>query len=264
MVSHALARLVPLTQAMCVPATFLQISSQKKVLQHELKLRMERIGTDLEMLQLEVGAFQSESTNLADQAEYGSMAQALQGRIAALDEEVVAANEEQALYGWKPTEYPGIAELTSSLEPYANLWIITADFNLSIDEWMYGPFKNLEPESLEETVGEWYKKMFRLTKAFNKEDDAHLKAIAEEMKSKLEDFKINLPVIAAICNPGMRGRHWTALSEIVGFHVQPDEHTSLGSLLAQNIVEHESKLQVSALPPSLPPLFLTPDQIGQI
>eukprot|EP00873_Tetraselmis_striata_P006261 jgi/Tetstr1/426525/TSEL_016823.t1 len=80
-----------------------KISSQKKVLQHELKLRMERIGTDLEMLQLEVGAFQSESTNLADQAEYGSMAQALQGRIAALDEEVVAANEEQALYGWKPT-----------------------------------------------------------------------------------------------------------------------------------------------------------------
>jgi dynein heavy chain len=225
-----------------------QIRAQKESLQRRLKARVEKIDSDLELLQLEVAKFQSDSTNLADQAEYGSLAQALQARISALEEEVADANEEQALYGWKATEFPGIAELWVGLEPYANLWIITSDFNLSIDEWMYGPFKNLEPAALEETVGEWYKKMFRLTKGFNTAEDAHLKRIAEEMKVKLEEFKANLPVIAAICNPGMRGRHWAAMSEIVGYQIQPDEHTSLGSLLAQGILSHEQKLQVTAAP----------------
>ena len=112
------------------------------------------------------------------------------------------------------------------------------------------PSRSLSPEALEEMVGDWYKRMFRLTKTFATKDP-HLAQIAETTRKSLEEFKVNLPVVAAICNPGMRGRHWVKVSDMVGFDVQPDENTSLASLLERGIAKHEQELQV-AIPSRLP------------
>jgi hypothetical protein len=38
----------------------------------------------------------------------------------------------------------------------------------------------------------------------------------------------NLPLISAICNPGLRERHWVALAELVGFEIKRDEVRPLG------------------------------------
>lgn len=223
-----------------------QFRSQKEIFQKALKDRVGRIGTDLELLRQEVAKFKEDTVDVAEQAEYGSMAKSLQGRIAAVEEELQSANEEQGLYHWKPAEFPGIQEISASLEPYAMLWIITADFNQNVEDWLHGPFKRLDPEALEETVGDWYKRMYRLTKTFASKDP-HLQEIAEATRRGLETFKINLPVIASICNPGMRARHWSLVSRMVGFEVQPDEQTSLNKLLESGILSHEHQLQVFLL-----------------
>ena len=41
-----------------------------------------------------------------------------------------------------------------------------------------------------------------------------LKAAAT-IKGKLEKFKINMPLITAICNPGLKPRHWDLMSKKV-------------------------------------------------
>ena len=43
------------------------------------------------------------------------------------------------------------------------------------------------------------------------------------MKSKVSDFKENLPLIQCICNKGMRDRHWEQMSTIVEFSIKPDQ-----------------------------------------
>lgn len=48
-------------------------------------------------------------------------------------------------------------------------------------------------------------------------------AIAEEGKAKVVAFQAYLPLIAAVCNPGLRERHWEALAELVGFTIKRDE-----------------------------------------
>lgn len=36
-------------------------------------------------------------------------------------------------------------------------------------------------------------------------------------------FQTYLPLISAVCNPGLRERHWEALAELVGFTIKQDE-----------------------------------------
>lgn len=48
-------------------------------------------------------------------------------------------------------------------------------------------------------------------------------AVAEEGKAKVVAFQAYLPLISAVCNPGLRERHWEALAELVGFTIKRDE-----------------------------------------
>ena len=45
----------------------------------------------------------------------------------------------------------------------------------------------------------------------------------QQTKERVESFKENIPIIQALCNPGLRDRHWEKLSEIVGFQLKPEE-----------------------------------------
>lgn len=47
--------------------------------------------------------------------------------------------------------------------------------------------------------------------------------MAEEGRSKVSGFQAYTPLIAAVCNPGLRERHWAAMAEIVGFEIKQDE-----------------------------------------
>jgi hypothetical protein len=42
------------------------------------------------------------------------------------------------------------------------------------------------------------------------------------MRVKLQDFQGHLPLITALSNPGLRGRHWLQISAKVGFPVKAD------------------------------------------
>ena len=38
-----------------------------------------------------------------------------------------------------------------------------------------------------------------------------------------------------MCNPGIRGRHWKALSDIIGFDITPDSGSTLRKVLKLNL-----------------------------
>jgi dynein heavy chain, axonemal len=92
-----------------------------------------------------------------------------------------------------------------------------SEFNIKYDDWMYGPFAKLDATLLEESVTEWLKKMGKLAKSLPRED---LKGVAESLRSKLDEFRGCLGIVACICNPGMRSRHWAAVSELAGIKVR--------------------------------------------
>ena len=57
-----------------------------------------------------------------------------------------------------------------------------------------------------------YRRLYKLTKYFSGAAGQEMRSaplsVAEEGKHKVENFQEHLPLIASICNPGLRERHW--------------------------------------------------------
>ena len=55
--------------------------------------------------------------------------------------------------------------------------------------------------------------MYKLVRSFN--DLPGPMRVATTVKNRLEKFKVHLPLLATLCNPGLRPRHWNAMCEAV-------------------------------------------------
>lgn len=100
-------------------------------------------------------------------------------------------------------------------EPYEKLWQAAVKFYTYQKKWMNGPLLQVNAEEVEEEVQTLWKTAYKLTKLFaHPEYKGPLKA-ATKIKSKLEKFKINMPLISALCNPGIKDRHWEMMSQKV-------------------------------------------------
>ena len=65
---------------------------------------------------------------------------------------------------------------------------------------------DLDAEVVEEDVGMMWRTMHKLTRTFT--DLPNPKRLGEVIKSRLDKFKTNLPLLQVFCNPGIRDRHW--------------------------------------------------------
>ena len=63
-----------------------------------------------------------------------------------------------------------------------------------------------------------------------------------QTKEKIVQFQAYVPLLAAICNPGLRDRHWELLSDTIGFEVRLDEVTPLKRLLQNDIMDFLPKV----------------------
>ena len=60
-----------------------------------------------------------------------------------------------------------------------------------------------------------WKTAYKLTNQFAHPDFKGPMRAAVSIKTKLEKFKINMPQINALCNPGIKKRHWDLMNEKV-------------------------------------------------
>uniref|UniRef100_A0A8C3E132 Dynein axonemal heavy chain 12 n=1 Tax=Corvus moneduloides TaxID=1196302 RepID=A0A8C3E132_CORMO len=95
---------------------------------------------------------------------------------------------------------------------------------------MDGTFLELDGESMEAEMDEFYREMYKLLRLFQQKQK---KAASD--KKKMLRRKENIPTVAVFCNPGMRERHWQQMSDIVGYDITPDAGTTLRKVLKQNL-----------------------------
>lgn len=63
------------------------------------------------------------------------------------------------------------------------------------------------------------------------------------MKMKVEELKEHLPLIQALCNPGLRDRHWEQISEVIGFPLKSDQEMTLARIIDLNLDEFVIKFE---------------------
>ncbi|KAK7495478.1 hypothetical protein BaRGS_00013176, partial [Batillaria attramentaria] len=167
----------------------------------------------------------------------------LDNKIEFFKEEKMKINREEQMLGQETqTEYAQIATIQVAKEPYDKLWSTAVKFHQQHDKWMNGPLLDVNAEHVEEEVQNLWRTAYKLTKVFAHPDYKGPMRASATIKAKLEKFKINMPLINALCNPGIKQRHWDMMSEKVGFNVTPSETTPLHEVLQVGLEKYLDEL----------------------
>ncbi|XP_053383461.1 dynein axonemal heavy chain 3-like [Mercenaria mercenaria] len=165
----------------------------------------------------------------------------LQAGLEQARDDLEGINEEERLLEWEQSFFPQLNTMFQLKEPYDKLWNTAWSFHQKHENWMNGPFTSLNAEEIENEVGDMWRTMYKLTKTFG--DQPGPRRIADSVKGKIDKFKQHLPILHTICNPGIRDRHWDAMSNIVGFDLKPQPDTSLHNMLEYGLNKHLQKLE---------------------
>lgn len=96
--------------------------------------------------------------------------------------------------------------MIQTVEPFDRLWHTSLAFHEKYDIWYYGPFKVLDADEVKDEVENMWRTLYKLSKTFH--DNPGAKRIADMVRAKVEKFRQFVPVLQAICNKGLRERHW--------------------------------------------------------
>ena len=144
----------------------------------------------------------------------------LEAKMADARTRAEALSSEEELLGFPRSQFPQLEEVPKTLAPYKALWSTAQDFSKNSYQWLNGPMTAIDPEVVEGEAKALWKANFKTIKTFNEmaPDDASDQTpplkVAEALKLKIDEFQEKLPLISAMCNKGLRERHWESISEV--------------------------------------------------
>ena len=224
-------------------------NSEHRLWEEKLKARREVFQTKLEEYKVTIESFERDGDVDKREEVYAGKVEVLNKALEEAANEAEAINDEEILFGWGITRYTEVTKLNTRFEPFKKLWTMTWETFKNHREWMQGPFSKLNSEVIDENVSDSVRDMAKLVKRFSGKGGGELMpkplAVAEATAEKLEKFKDMLPMVHAVCNPGLRTRHWEKMTEIIAipnFELKKDEFTSLQRLIDKGVKEHTVRL----------------------
>ncbi|XP_061296692.1 dynein axonemal heavy chain 7 isoform X3 [Bos javanicus] len=208
------------------------IKEKTEQYQEGLKLRCERFVEELESYAKQSEEFYSFG-DLQDVQRYLKKAQTLNGKLDLAADKIEQFNAEEEAFGWLPSIYPQRKKIQDGLNPYLRLYETAVEFSTKYRAWTEGPYNKVNPDQVETDVGNYWRGLYKLEKTFH--DSPNALAMTKKVRAKVEDFKQHIPLIQVICNPGLRPRHWEAMSSIVGYPLQPADDSTVFSFLDMNL-----------------------------
>ncbi|XP_075690041.1 dynein axonemal heavy chain 12 [Rhinoderma darwinii] len=250
------------------------IEKAKRKGESEVLGKREKLMLELEKLSRRMAEF-ADCSELDMMQQYVTDVRTVQKRIADAEEAMAYINKEEALYKWDLTTYPELDSLKVNIEPYQKLFALIYKWQKTEKKWIDGAFLDLNGESMEAEVDEFFREVYKMMKLFQqkqkKSEDEKKKAAQHrtlsEDKDKVEEekqesrivlmcsaiteqikaFKEYIPLVSILCNPGVRTRHWLQMSEIIGYDITPNSGTTLRKVLKQNFTPYLDNFeQISA------------------
>ncbi|XP_067448608.1 dynein axonemal heavy chain 12 [Thunnus thynnus] len=239
------------------------MQSAKKKGEQDLLAKRERLMVQLEKLGRRIEEF-PHCSEMDMMQQYVADVRTVQKLLQEAEETIDYINKEEAFYNWDPTFYPEVEVIKESIEPYQKLFGLVLNWQRTENRWMDGSFQDLNGESMEVKVDEFFREIFKMLKLFQQkqnkaeqemekiagktrqrpgEDDPSKRGsptvlLCSTVMEQIKEFKDHIPVVSILCNPGIRARHWNQMSEIVGYDLTPDSGTTLRKVLKQNLAPY--------------------------
>jgi dynein heavy chain len=150
----------------------------------------------------------------------------------------------EELIGWEATEFEQLQVCHDTLEPYAKLWSTVSDVTKSLTKWTRSPLFDgeLDPVQIDSDVQAMWRVAFKLKAQFEQDGFQKPANVAAKIKTDLDAFKEHIPLLHALCNPGLRDRHWQDISAVIGFPITPDPSFTLQRMLDMDIGQYVSEI----------------------
>nr|XP_033800562.1 dynein heavy chain 7, axonemal [Geotrypetes seraphini] len=200
--------------------------------QDGLRLRCDRFVEELESYSKQVEEFVTFG-ELHDVNRYLRKAQALNTKLDAAVEKIEQFNKEEEAFGWETSQYPERKKIQDSLNPFLRLYETTVEFSTKHKNWMEGSYTTVNPDIVEQDVGNAWRALYKLERGFSSSPNAL--SMTNKIKVKVEEFREHIPLIQVVCNPGLRDRHWDSMSEITGYSIKPSLSTTVTMFLDMHL-----------------------------
>eukprot|EP00930_Biecheleria_cincta_P042962 TRINITY_DN29559_c0_g2_i1.p1 TRINITY_DN29559_c0_g2~~TRINITY_DN29559_c0_g2_i1.p1 ORF type:complete len:4097 (+),score=999.81 TRINITY_DN29559_c0_g2_i1:1152-12293(+) len=149
-------------------------------------------------------------------------------------------NRFQDVLKMEPTAFENVEELKQSFNQQAKLWRNIDQWEEISVEWNNQSFGTIDTDTINKKMQEFNKVAVQSSKAMP--DNAVPQIWAEQVSQ----FKNTIPVVVALRNKALKGRHWEAIHELIGEIDTEDENFTLGSLLGMGVDQHmEAIMEVS-------------------
>uniref|UniRef100_A0A6I8PKH9 Dynein axonemal heavy chain 1 n=1 Tax=Ornithorhynchus anatinus TaxID=9258 RepID=A0A6I8PKH9_ORNAN len=189
----------------------------------------------LDTLQLLVAGF-SIHTDISRAHELANDVRRVRKQLKESQQQAILYNNRERLFGMPVTNYEKLTKMVKQFQNYWDLWTTTSDWLRWSDSWMNDPLSTIDAEQLEKNVNESFKTMHKCVKQF-KDLPACLE-VAEDIRARIEEFKPYIPLIQGLRNPGMRTRHWEALSVDIHINIKPKVNLTFSRCLDMKLQEH--------------------------
>uniref|UniRef100_A0A8C3K8B9 Dynein axonemal heavy chain 1 n=1 Tax=Calidris pygmaea TaxID=425635 RepID=A0A8C3K8B9_9CHAR len=189
----------------------------------------------LEDMELTVGGF-SVQVDVNQAHGLANKAREVRNKLKELQNLAILYNNRERIFGMKVTNYGKVSRMVKDFQPYYDLWTTVSDWMQWYESWMNDPLMKIQADQLEKNVSDSFKTMQRCVKQFK--DSPACQGVAMEFRDKIEDFKLYVPLIQGLHNPGMRSRHWEMLSEDINININLEPNLTVGRCLEMNLLDH--------------------------
>lgn len=214
----------------------------KNKFKEEMTLEQSSFTKTLVELSTDVQAL-SILTELNDVVNICQQVKDVEAKIVEAQSAVKVFNSRESLFEDDVTEYEEMNNIVRNFEPYLNLWSTAKDWIELSEKWMTGRFIDLNAEEVEKLVDQYDRSITKAHKFFNKADMETQATIAAKIKTQVQDFVPEVPMIVVLRNPGMRERHWEKIAEQLQVDILPIENFSTEGIIAMNLKESLELIQ---------------------
>ncbi|KAL1398756.1 hypothetical protein pipiens_008712 [Culex pipiens pipiens] len=150
-------------------------------------------------------------------------------------------NQDENLLQIEVSFFPALNEMIDKMAPIEKLWHTAYKFDSCHEVWYFGSFKELDASVISSAVEEMFNSITVLLKELAGSPQA--KRVAEQIRMKIDKFKVYLPVLESICRQGLCERHWAQISSELGQEVNPEVQHSLGLMVDIDIMKILNRLE---------------------
>lgn len=218
--------------------------------QHELELivegRQEQLLTQYATLQRRIEKMR-DYANIADSASILKRIEAARKALEEAEAEAEAIKEQETTLGMEITNnQTTLSELYEILGPIDKLWTTISQTMEKVTFSREAPLAAVNAEEIERDCDQFRRTIVKIIKECEKNTDVYAVAItmAQEVKKTLDEMLDSvIPLMALICTPGIRQRHWEEIERITGIEVQVHEASNVNQMMNLGLQRFTSAIE---------------------